>query len=163
MIEALVATSLVIVGILGIMSLLIRSAHVSAVNSNKLVASYLAAEGIEYAKNAIDAAYVTYHETGGTQGQFGAGFGCSYYTVSDGTPSLICSGSPAIYELSSGAYTQDPNTIASSPGAVKTVFARTVAITPNGANIAVNSMVTWTESGVAASTTASDIFTNWRY
>lgn len=54
MIEAIVAISLVLVGLLGIVQLLIRSVGINKDLSGKLVASYLAAEGVEVVKSLID-------------------------------------------------------------------------------------------------------------
>ena len=54
MIEALVALSIILVGLLGIFALVSRSISLNAVASSQYVAANLAAEGIEVVKNVID-------------------------------------------------------------------------------------------------------------
>lgn len=53
-IEAMIALSILITGLLGIMALLGRSFFLNRVTADELTATYLAAEGIELAKNLID-------------------------------------------------------------------------------------------------------------
>ena len=52
--EAMVAMTIVAVGLLGIFSLLSRSLSLNRVVADRYVAAYLAAEGIELVKNKID-------------------------------------------------------------------------------------------------------------
>lgn len=54
LIESMVAVTVIIVGLLGIFALLSRSLSLNRVISDRYVASYLAAEGIEIIKNLID-------------------------------------------------------------------------------------------------------------
>ena len=54
MIESIVAITLIVIGILGIMSLLAKSANLSHYVSHSFEATYLAAEGIEMVKNTLD-------------------------------------------------------------------------------------------------------------
>jgi type II secretory pathway pseudopilin PulG len=54
LIEAIVAITIAVVGLLGIFSLLSRSLSLNRVVADRFVASYLAAEGIEIVKNLID-------------------------------------------------------------------------------------------------------------
>jgi len=52
--EALVAMTIVAIGLLGIFSLLSRSLSLNRVVSDRYIAGYLSAEGIELVKNKID-------------------------------------------------------------------------------------------------------------
>ena len=54
LIEAIIAITIAVVGLLGIFALLSRSLSLNRVVSDRIVASYLAAEGIEIVKNLID-------------------------------------------------------------------------------------------------------------
>jgi hypothetical protein len=54
LIEAIIAITIAVVGLLGIFSLLSRSLSLNRVVADRIVASYLAAEGIEIVKNLID-------------------------------------------------------------------------------------------------------------
>ena len=54
LIEAIIAITIAVVGLLGIFSLLSRSLSLNRVVADRFVASYLAAEGIEIVKNLVD-------------------------------------------------------------------------------------------------------------
>lgn len=54
LIESIVAITIVVIGLLGIFSLLSRSLSLNRVVADRFVAAYLAAEGIELVKNVID-------------------------------------------------------------------------------------------------------------
>lgn len=54
MVEALVAMTIIVVGLLGIFALLSRSLNLNRVVANQYVGANLAAEGIELVKNLID-------------------------------------------------------------------------------------------------------------
>ena len=54
LIEAIIAITIAVVGLLGIFSLLSRSLSLNRVVADRFVAPYLAAEGIEIVKNLID-------------------------------------------------------------------------------------------------------------
>jgi hypothetical protein len=70
--EALVAMTIIMVGLLGIFSLLSRSLSLNRVVADRYVASYLAAEGIELVKNKIDNNVINRRawNTGITNGDF---------------------------------------------------------------------------------------------
>jgi len=54
LIESMIAITIVVVGLLGIFALLSRSLSLNRVVGDRFVATYLAAEGIEIAKNLVD-------------------------------------------------------------------------------------------------------------
>jgi Tfp pilus assembly protein PilV len=54
LVESIIAVTIVVIGLLGIFSLLSRSLSLNRVVADRFVAAYLAAEGIELAKNAVD-------------------------------------------------------------------------------------------------------------
>ncbi len=54
LIESMVAVTVIMVGLLGIFALLSQSLSLNRVISDRYVATYLAAEGIEIVKNSID-------------------------------------------------------------------------------------------------------------
>lgn len=148
MIESIVATSLVVIGILGIMSLLARSAHISHFTTHSLQATYLAAEGIEVVKNILDTdvakglAWGTHVTTGS-------------YCVSYDTSALVsCSGQ--------GDLAYDPATGFYSATSSSSYFRRIVAITGSGNSFDVSSTVRWYEGGIEKSVTLEDTFENWR-
>ena len=58
LIEALIAISLIVIGLLGIFALLSQSLGLRRVVSEQYVATYLASEGVEVIKNMIDSNHV---------------------------------------------------------------------------------------------------------
>ncbi len=54
LIESIIAITVMVVGLLGIFALLSRSLSLNRVVADRFVAAYLAAEGIEIAKNIVD-------------------------------------------------------------------------------------------------------------
>ena len=54
LIEAIIAITIAVVGLLGIFSLLSRSLSLNRVVADRFVASYLVAESIEIVKNLVD-------------------------------------------------------------------------------------------------------------
>lgn len=155
MIESMVATSLIVIGILGIMSLLARSANISHSTTHGLQATYLAAEGIEVIKNILDAdiansARGTVWGTSVKNGTY-----CVYY---DTTPQTLtpCSGSGGVvYDPTSGFY------VAPLPFQ-PAYFLRKVTVTAAGSVFSVTSEVDWTEGGKNQSVILQDIFQDWR-
>lgn len=57
LVEALVAIGVTSIGLIGIMNLLTFSFRTNAIATQDLVATYLAAEGVEVVKNIVDTAY----------------------------------------------------------------------------------------------------------
>ncbi len=155
MIESIVATSLVVVGVLGIMSLLISSSHQSISANDKLIAVYLAAEDVEIVKNAIDNYYVLAEPSGTNYfAQLPTG---DFYI--DYTSESFTENAPAqVYEMPDGSFVQ------SAAGNTATIFNRKVNIQYlSPSSVQVKATVWWNENGVPASTTIVDIFTGWRY
>ncbi|MCR4261078.1 MAG: hypothetical protein NUV96_01995 [Candidatus Colwellbacteria bacterium] len=73
LVEAMVAVSLMLVGLMGIFGVLSRSLGLSRVAGDQFVAASLASEGIEIAKNAFDS------DVGGVKAwNFGFNPGCYY-------------------------------------------------------------------------------------
>ncbi len=152
LLEAMVAITVAIVGLVGIFALLSQSLGLHKVAADQYVAANLAAEGIEVAKNVIDANAVK----GGVpwnDGVSNGSFEVQFNSVSLGS----LSGSPLSFDSTSGMYRYD----AGSP----TNFYRTIVIdTKPGANeIQVDSIVKWKSRGGAQfSIDVEDHFFNWR-
>jgi hypothetical protein len=157
MIESIVAASLVVVGILGIMSLLINSAHTSAGATNRLIAAYLASEGIEVVKNILDTEYL--------EGKsFAQDFtpGATYSLSYDSTSTLLAVGSSTPVQITPAHLFCDK--LDPGCGGTDTLFNRAVRIgnSSNPAVLDVQSVVSWTENGVPKTFTLEDKFTGWR-
>lgn len=65
LVEALIAITLMVVGLLGIFSLVSRSFSLNRVVADQYVGTYLAAEGIELVKNLVDQNWTTIADKGG--------------------------------------------------------------------------------------------------
>ncbi len=162
MIESIIATSLVIVGILGIMSLIVNSSHRSASATNKLVAAYLAAEDIEVVKNMLDASYVqnTAFSDALPVGQFAVNYN------SAAPHSVTNQSQMQVWHNITPPNFFSQKTIPLDPGVRdnQTIFSRYILIgAPDSHTYEVQSVVIWKDNGVTASTTLVDQFTSWRY
>ena len=155
MVESMIATSLVVIGILGIMSLLARSANLSHSTSHSLQATYLAAEGIEVVKNILDTDVAENLPWGTSVPSSGT------YCVRFDTHILAACPSPEdfAYDPTSGFYIID-HCMASY--GCPFPFQREVAITSTGNAFDVSSTVSWYEGGAQKSVTLEDVFQGWR-
>jgi Tfp pilus assembly protein PilV len=160
MVEALVAISVLVVGFLGIASLLSNSLSLNRVVSDNYTANYLAMEGIELVKNLIDANYIQKcaWNSGFTDGQL--------YEVSyDSMPQAgNCPGS-ALQTNSNRYLSFGPATgLYSYSGSMPTPFQRRIKITfLTPSSTAVSSEVRWTTRGGGShSIDLEDVFWNWR-
>ena len=152
MLEALVALSVILVGILGIFSLMSRSLSLNAVASSQYIASNLAAEGIEITKNIIDGNILQ----GNAWNIMNADdYQADYSSVSldpyDGEP-LRFNPQTGLYGYSDG----DP-----------TVYTRKITleyVPPGGSDhVRVISAVNWTaRSGATFEVVGEDHFFDWR-
>lgn len=150
LIESLIATSLLIVGFLGIFSLLSRSLSLNRVAADNYTATYLAAEGIEVARNIVDANAIQ-------KKSWNAGFANGDYEVGYNAVSLTPN-QGRFLDFDSG------NNTYSYTGATQTNFKRVLKIflvSPN--EIRVNAIVSWTTLGGGSyQINLEDHFLNWR-
>lgn len=175
MVEAIVAISLLTVGFIGIAGLLSQSLFLTKVTSDQTTATYLAAEGIELAKNLVD------HDIYMHIASLGSGFGSCF--ANNLVSPLSPGGLPRDYELDytsmdcnksyfntdmlqfdpvTGLYSYAPP-VANNP--VGTKFNRDIRVSwsANGAELTVNSIVTWsTGTFTSQSINLEDHFYNWR-
>ena len=171
LIEAMVAVTLLTVGFLGISSLLSQSLALNRVTANQLTATYLAAEGIEVAKNLIDHdvyAQAAGHGTGwGTclanLVSINGGFGLDYSTVdcNPGSRQIFSSNDYLYYHADTHLYDYDEN----GGGGTQTGFMRKVTMIPTGNyEITVNSIVSWPgPAGTVDDVNLEDHFYNYGY
>ena len=159
MIESMVAISMVTIGLLGIITLLVRSSAWNRDVTLKLQATELAVEGIEVAKNIIDTDIAKI-----LSGSATAGYNSWNSTLKDG-----------IYELTRESARGNIQTAAGSPqpllfdsrtgygygGGTKTPLRRSITVISSGADkILVRSEVLW---GIPEKKVVlEDVFTFWR-
>ena len=147
-----VAVAVLTVGFLGVITLLSRALSLNRVVSDNYTATYLAAEGIELAKNIIDG--------NAAQGGWGSGANQGVYEI-DITSTAFATPAedhPLIFDPATRLYSyQNGN---------PTSFVRRVTVTPiddGTAEIQVNSEVVWTTRGGGRSrVNLEDHFYNWK-
>lgn len=158
MIESMIAIGLVTVGLVGIFGLVTRSTHLNKDVENRVVATYLAGEGIEVIKNLIDtnvektyrSSLVTWNE--GLSGAFEVEYNSKLTTL---IPISSTSTNPLRLNKTTGRY--------SYSGSVTTPYFRTVRVTGGGGSvITVESYVEWTADKKKNTIHLSDTFYNWR-
>ncbi len=155
-------------GFLGILSLLGQSIHLSKTVSNETTATYLAAEGIEVAKNLIDHDVYAHIPPGTGTGWgtcFGAGgsFEIDYTTTDCAALHQYLGADPPdflYYNPTSHLYVYSfDDTLG---GGSPTIFKRGVKVIPNGSEITVLATVSWNADGAQHRADLEDHFYNWR-
>lgn len=163
MIESMVAMTLVLVGLLGIFSLITRSVSLDRNIHNRFVATYLAAEGIEVIKNIIDTDIsigqqgnnTVFWNTTVQPGMYEVQYNTDRNGLSLGSTGGVFSSTPLKLDVASGMYGYDTGT--------PSVFKRTIKISnASGGGIAVDAVVKWTEGAKENTINLNDVFTNWR-
>lgn len=177
LVEAIVALSILTVGFVGIVALLAKSFQLNRVTADDTQATYLAAEGIEVAKNIID--YDVYlglsqrTTPSSTVDDWECSFGLNPathqsadYALEYDTAPTNCSSPPTItsepngnklyFNPSTGLYSY------SSFNGQPTDFTRDVYITAvSNDELDVKSTVAWSSGGLGDSITLEDHFYNW--
>lgn len=156
LVEVLVAVSILTIGLLGIVTLLSRALSLNRVVADNYTATYLAAEGIEVAKNIIDGD-VAQGKWGSTSGSYELDYRSAVFSKPyDRSDTLLFDPDTNTYSYCAGA--------CANP--VQTPFSREVQITPLGdgtSEIRVNSRVTWTTRGGGESKVdLEDHFYRWK-
>lgn len=150
LIEAMIAISIITVGILGVLALLSRSLTLNRVVADQYTATYLAAEGIEVVKNVIDTNIVNSRpwNAGLSEGAFEVDFQSTALTPDQGRQ-LQFDASTSRFGYQGGATTN---------------YRRHIQIQLIGANeVRVNSFVDWvTRGGGTFTLNVEDHFFNWR-
>ncbi|MFH1759098.1 MAG: hypothetical protein ABH822_00875 [Patescibacteria group bacterium] len=151
LVESVVAMTIVVVGLLGIFSLLSQSLSLNRVVGDRYVGTYLAAEGIEVAKNIIDNNIVNSRP-------WNAGFSNGSFEVDFDSLSLESN-------LNRYIKLDSPNGRYGYRDGADTRFKRTIKIEllGSGEEIKVNSVVKWLSRGEADfKVDLEDHFFNWR-
>ena len=175
LVETMVALSMTVIGLIGILMVLNTSIGLNRVITNQYIASYLASEGIELAGYKLDTNVFSSQPY-----QTGIGNG-SYVVTAGANGQQLTSLSQAVPKTSAGVLassnalvylTQDASgnvTYVSSAGsppshASVTPYHRVVFVNAKSSDeVVVNSIVAWiTKGGVAMSVNVEDHFFNWR-
>lgn len=150
LIESVVAITMVIVGLMGIISLILSSLRWNRNVEQKLVATYLSAEGIEVVKNIIDTNVTSRQawNTGLRDGNYGVDYTTRNLSGLQPECGLIFSDAPNAYECTS------------SLGAP---YVRSVSVQSiNSDKILVSAKTRWVGARGEENVTVQDFFYNWR-
>ena len=162
LVETMVALSMVVIGLLGLLSLLTYSIGLSKVVSDQYVAAYLAAEGIEVIKNIedINVANGDPYNLGLTPGSYQVDYNSTASTIKPFDSSAYLQ-----FDVNNPTgvkrYTYSPQGI----NPASTPFQRKVDISlaSGGYELIVSSTVSWIERGGGSrSITVEDHFFGWR-
>lgn len=158
LVETMVALSMSVIALLGILSLLSSSLAINRIVSDNYVATYLAAEGIEVVKNIIDTNIANdYPYNQGLTGCDNAN-GCAFQY--DSTEKMQ-SNSNTKLRFNDGIYSYNIS-------GIQTRFSRKVQIYPVTSDVGtpglrVVSIVSWVaRGGVDRDVVLEDIFYNWK-
>ena len=153
--EVLVAIFLITVGVLGAMALVNQTTTFTQGTSSRLVAAYLAQEGIEIVRNIRDSNFLKIHK-----GEAGVNWdtgltGCTGGCEADYNDSVLISADRYL-KIDAGFYNYDSG--------LDTPFKRKITITPDGSDILkVSVEVSWQERGRAHQVTAQENLYQWWY
>ncbi len=151
LVESMVAITVIIFGLLAIMTLVSRSLSLNRVVSDQYIAAHLAAEGVEIVKDVVDTNYL--QDQAFNQGLTPGDYNIDYEFVSKNENLRY-----------------DPNEGYNHTNGILTPFKRVIKIEnfddPDSGNVVeikVNSIVTWTTRGGGKfEINAEDHFFNWR-
>ncbi|MBI3638521.1 hypothetical protein HY227_02150 [Candidatus Wolfebacteria bacterium] len=160
LIEAIVAISVIVVGILGTLGLISRSLSLNRVASDQFIASYLASEGVEVTKNILDSNYI--NSVVGGDKAWNSGFDSGCYNVNYNSQTM----NPSSCDCKSSDVLKldDVTGIYGYSAGKDTRFCRIIKIENlSEKEIRVNSVVEWTTRGGGSfSVNLEDHFFDWR-
>ncbi|OIO52874.1 MAG: hypothetical protein AUJ11_00155 [Parcubacteria group bacterium CG1_02_44_65] len=156
--EVIVAILIITIGMIGVMSLVIQNVEAQYINKNILIASGLAQEGLELARNTRDLNWLT------------AGNAWNQDIVGDGTYAIDYRGRSSInlsvntindagarlYVNSSNLYTH------SSVGGTATNFYRLISVADHTSYLDVSCTIRWKEGSQNHDYTAETYLYDWR-
>ena len=162
MIESLVAISVGMFGLLGILTLVSKSMSMQNDLNHQFVANYLAAEGVELVRSGIDEFYSAGTEGAWTGAQAGFEPNKKYQISYDGTWTEFSGTAPDDLDF---LYIQGGLYGYFSPDAdtVETIFKREIeVIKSDEVSIQVISSVFWEDRGELETISLENVFYNWR-
>lgn len=159
MLESMIAITVAIFGLLGLLSLLSQALGLTRVITDQYIGSYLASEGIEIVKNLIDnnvRRSLSWNQGFAEERCYEVDYLIFDISAAPQVPCPDGSGTFLEFDEQEGVY--------SYSGTEQTRFQRTIHITPLGSDeIKVNSFVEWTTRGGGEFfVNAENHFYNWR-
>lgn len=149
LLEVIIAIFILTVGIAGAYTLITQTISSAAISEERLIAAYLAQEGIEIGRNIRDGNWLegATWNTGLT--------GCSTGCEADFDDSSLVASASRYLKIDGGFYNYDSGT--------NTKFKRKITIIPEGTDILkVSVLVEWQERGRTHQLSAQENLYNWR-
>jgi type II secretory pathway pseudopilin PulG len=164
LVETLVAVSIFSVSVIALMSFLATNISNTSYAKNKMIATYLAQEGIEYIRNIRDT-YVLYPVNGDWNSfktklaSCNSENGCGFDSSASLADSIFqCSGNRCKLYLYNGNYNTNLNGVDSG---FTRIILRELVGGQNSGEIKIISTVSWTQGAVPHSITFSENLFNW--
>lgn len=157
--ETLVALFVIVVGLMGGISAILKILTLSSFSSSKLVAAYLAQEGIEIVRNIRDTNWL---EDRTTSNPWDEGLNsCSSGCIADYSYSALID--PSLPVFADQLLNIDGNGLYGYGSGTQTNFKRKITIQkPSSDLMNVIVQVTWSEKGKSYSFSAQENLYNWR-
>lgn len=156
--EVLVSISILIFGLVGVLSLANQNIRAQRINRNSMIASHLAQEGIELVRNTRDTNWLA-----GNDWKLGDGVNPDTDIFQDGTYSIDYTGDIFNVEDIFDPLTilkLDPNKFYQHSTGDDSMFSRIVTVVDNDESINISVAVSWNDSG--NNYTIDTILYNWR-
>lgn len=156
LVEMMIASTLLVVGLFGVFAVLSQSLGLNRVAANQYIASHLAAEGIEVTKNILDTNFIN-------QDPWNVGFGDGVYTVAFDSAELEETSEDESRQPFL-RYSESSKQYGYSSSWDQTSFKREISIENISTDeIKVTSRVYWSDrGGIDFDVTVEDRFMNWR-
>jgi|SRR3989338_7380480 len=162
LVETLVAISIFTISILGLMSVLASGISNTNYAKTKMVASYLAQEGIEYMRNMRDTYVLNTEVSGNSWAGFKAKLnpcnpsnGCRFNTIFPYNVSVCNNPNDCKLYIENGTYSTNPSGVDS--GFTRKIWMNTIS--PD--EVKIHSTVSWTQGSGSHYVTFSENLFNW--
>lgn len=154
LIEVIAAIFVITVGIVGVSALVTQTISLASISKDKLIASYLAQEGIEISKNIRDTNFLKIHK--GIEGiNWDIGLtGCATGCEADYDDSGLVVSADRFLKIDGGYYKY-------SSSGTETPFKRKITITPDTDILKVLVEVSWRERGREHKVTVQENIYKW--
>lgn len=158
--ELVVSTAIIAIGLLGVSSLVIQNLQVKNINKNQLIASMLAQEGLELVRNVRDDNWLSQSLPSWDKdiADHTNDFAIDYRGRAsiNGNADTISDADAKLYIDGAGLYTHV------GTGNTATAFSRIINIVGDGDKIEVGALVAWNDRGRNFNYTASTTLYDWR-
>lgn len=159
-VEVMVAIFVITFGIVGVLALADQNIRMQRTNTNTLIASSLAQEGIEIVRNIRDKNWLLKHDW-----KLGLGAGTSMDIVQDGSYAIDYSGNiinvSAVSDAGANLKINNDGLYWHGVGS-NSFFNRMISIVDNGENVNVTATISWNEGKGSHNYSLDTVLYNWK-